>query len=97
MACFLFCIGCGLWDIYNFLTYIFPAWELPYIVITSQENQICRVINMLCLNWSPVLGGLLIIFGVVGLFCMNRDEFNFESFKYFIVVFAALTSFGMML
>lgn len=97
MVTFIVCIAAGVWDFYNFITYIRPDFGLPYFCIFKDMSPTIRVVNMLCLNWSPILGALLIIFGVVGLLFREKETNNFHSFKYFMCIFAFLTSVGMML
>lgn len=97
MATFIFCIASGIWCVYNFITYIYPEWMLPFFRIAGDASPLLRVVNMLCLNWSSIIGGVLIIFGVVGLFVRENETNNFESFKYFMCVFAFLMSVGLML
>lgn len=97
MATFIVCIGSSIWHFYNFLGYLFPMWGLPYARLAGDGNAWLRVANMLCLNWSPVIGLLLLVFGVVGVLVRKKEENNFESFKYFMFVFAILSDFGLML
>lgn len=97
MATFIFCIVAGVWDCYNFITYIRPSFGLPYFCIFKDMSPTIRVLNMMCLSWSPILGVLLIAFGVVGLLFRKKEGYHFESFKYFMFIFALITSIGMML
>lgn len=96
MAAFIACIVAGFWHFYNFITYIHPEWLLPYARVGGEFTYF-RVINMLCLNWSPIIGGLLIIFGVVGIFVHKLDDMNFEQFKWFMVGVGFITSVGLIL
>lgn len=97
MASFIFCIVCGVWHFYNFITYIHPEFMLPFFRLAGDESQMLRVLNMLCLNWSPIIGGLLVAFGVVGIRVHKLEERNFESFKWFMAVVAFISSVGLML
>lgn len=97
MIAFVVCIICGLWHFYNFVTYIHPEYMLPFFRLAGDRNALLRVVNMLCLNWSPIIGFLLVGFGVVGTRVYKLEERNFESFKWFMVGFALLSSFGLML
>lgn len=70
---------------------------LPFFRVAGDSSTLLRVINMLCLNWSPFIGLLLIIFGVVGLKVRESETNNFESFKYFMFVFSLATVVGLIL
>lgn len=97
MASFIVCIVSGLWHIYNFVGYLFPMWELPYFRIAGDNSNMIRVLNMVCLNWSPIIGLMLLAFGVVGVLVRKKEENNFESFKYFMFAFAVISDFLLML
>lgn len=97
MASFVVCIVSAFWHFYNFIGYIFPMWELPYFRIAGESNTLIRVLNMVCLGWSPVIGLMLLVFGVVGILVRKHEENNFESFKYFMFAFALVADVGLML
>lgn len=91
------CIASGIWHFYNFVTYIHPEWMLPYFRLAGDASPLLRVVNMLCLNWSPIIGTLLIAFGVIGIKFNKSTDVNFETFKWFMFLFALLTAVGLML
>ena len=97
MAVFIFCIVSGAWCLYNFVTLLHPEWMLPFFRIAGDASPLLRVVNMIALNWSPIIGVVLLIFGVVGLKVHDNSTNNFEAFKYFMAAFAFIMAFALML
>lgn len=78
----------GLWNLYNFVSYIF---NLPYICIGG-TNSILRTLNIVALKWSIVFGLLLTIYSIAGFIFCKKENNTLDQMRIPLLVLGVVSS-----
>lgn len=90
MFIFIGIIVMGIWSLYNYATMIYPF--LPYLDVYQGGNSLVETVHMVTVKWSPMLGVVFLLVGVLGLIFGKSDENNFSKLKYATFIFGFTVS-----